>query len=524
MSCTARRPLLALIMVVLLVLAPVAARAENPSTMPFDLRPGTIGTDVEIPNPLRGQYAWYGQDPTPELSGPDLYERVFWSDLESADQTFTTWPIGEGLRRAANRGGTYAFRVMAVCQACSSTKSTLPPHLDSATGTWTATLEKGGQVRLPDWNSETFLSEWEELMAHLGTRYDGNPRLGYIDVGGYGNWGEWHAFPFEQSYPGPQGQRDVSLASSLRMVRAVEKSFPRTTIVLNTTGARNSRADGTALPVGKSSYEWSNRLRQDVLALDDRIGLRNDCLGAGLSQEHAVRGLAEASRYGQAVGGRDPLQRWRTAPFVTEWCGNNKPPTDFNRNGVFEDGEYDDYNGNGMIETWEKGSGGHFWNGLEQVEGWHVSLLSSGNYTGPLSSFPAQDRADFRRANPWSGYRYQIERARGEIRLGGQSTVTTTWRNLNVAPAYRDWDVYVELRRPTGEVVAYARAELDLAEVLPGRAYEVTTTVDTRSVGSGEYELAVLVLDPTGTLPHMRLANSGTATDGSLVIGRARLG
>ena len=29
-------------------------------------------------------------------------------------------------------------------------------------------------------------------MAELGKRYAAEPALGWVDVGGYGAWGEWH--------------------------------------------------------------------------------------------------------------------------------------------------------------------------------------------------------------------------------------------------------------------------------------------------------------------------------------------
>ena len=38
---------------------------------------------------------------------------------------------------------------------------------------------------IPDWNSEAFLSGYERLMAALGAKYANDPRLGYVDVGGY---------------------------------------------------------------------------------------------------------------------------------------------------------------------------------------------------------------------------------------------------------------------------------------------------------------------------------------------------
>ena len=495
------------------------AVAAPPVKGSFDIRPEVVAADVELTNPMRGQYSWYDRNPTPDLLGPDHYDRMFWNEVESDDQEFDTWKIDAGLARAEAAGGTYGFRIMSVCDWCSADMIVLPEQLREDDGTWIA-QGQSGPLEIPDWNSEEFLSQWEELMDHLGQKYDGDPRLGWVDVGGYGNWGEWHSYPFESQYEtSPGGQTDITLESSLRMIRAVEEAFPTTPIVLNTTGSRVADAQGVPISDGESSFEWSNQLWQGALGMDDRIGVRNDCLGAGLEQMHAKEGLEEASRYAQEIGGHDPLERWRTAPVVSEWCGATKPPVDIDGNGVIDEWERHDYTGDGIVEDWElEAPYGSFDKGLAQVEDWHVSLLSSDNYTGPLSAFPEQDQADFWEANLRSGYRYQVDRVRGELKAGGASTFTTTWQNVNVAPTYHDWDVVYELKRPGSDtVVASFTSEVELSTVLPGTV-EVTDTFDTRDLKPGNYELSIKVVDPEGYFTPMNLAIGGAQDDGSYLL------
>ena len=44
----------------------------------------------------------------------------------------------------------------------------------------------------PDWNNEAFLSSWERADGRASARsYANDQRLGYVDVGGYGKYGEW---------------------------------------------------------------------------------------------------------------------------------------------------------------------------------------------------------------------------------------------------------------------------------------------------------------------------------------------
>lgn len=54
-------------------------------------------------------------------------------------------------------------------------------------------------------------------MQALGQRFNGDPRLAYVDVGGYGNWGEGHNWPYEQQYQSggsQETQQEISLASA----------------------------------------------------------------------------------------------------------------------------------------------------------------------------------------------------------------------------------------------------------------------------------------------------------------------
>ncbi|RKP50557.1 beta-galactosidase [Trinickia fusca] len=49
-----------------------------------------------------------------------------------------------------------------------------------------------GHYFVPDWNDRFVINRIRALLAMLGRRYDGDPRIGTIDIGIYGSWGEWH--------------------------------------------------------------------------------------------------------------------------------------------------------------------------------------------------------------------------------------------------------------------------------------------------------------------------------------------
>lgn len=221
----------------------------------------------DLANPMRGEYEWLGSSTVPDgYPAKDVYYRdqVAWSRIEPSPGVFDFSWFDEGLTRARTLGGRFGFRVMAWCPGC---------WLD-ATPSW---LPRQPGTDIPDWDSEVFLSSWEQLMAALGQRYAADPALGWVDVGGYGAWGEWHN--------GGQGA-EISVPDAVRVMSAVLADFPTQHVVVNAMVPKYVTA---------------------AMALSSRMGLRVDCLG-----ERDMFSLLPTSPALQ--------QRWRTAPVLSEWC------------------------------------------------------------------------------------------------------------------------------------------------------------------------------------------------------------
>jgi hypothetical protein len=205
---------------------------------------------------------------------PDGYDRdkVYWGRLETSPGVFNTTWIDEGLAAAKARGGRYGFRVMAYCPGCWMDQRVDWPKV---TPTW---LPKQPNTDIPAWNSEEFLSGWERLMTELGKRYGQDPRLGWVDIGGYGSYGEWHL---------SAGGEKITDANGLRIVQAVNRAFPNKLLVIN----------------AMTSVEFTLA----ALATNPKLGIRTDCLGA----PNMYSMLAVDAR----------LQNvWKTAPIISEWC------------------------------------------------------------------------------------------------------------------------------------------------------------------------------------------------------------
>ena len=123
-------------------------------------------------------------------------------------------------------------------------------------------------------------------MAALGKRYANDKRLGYVDVGGYGKFGEWWV---------DKGTPRITPANGLRMVKVVTKAFPAKHVLLNTM----TDIDFTV----------------SALAANPNLGIRTD-----------TPGLPGDVLYGDGLGRHPGLQSvWKTARFLSEWGTTGDP-------------------------------------------------------------------------------------------------------------------------------------------------------------------------------------------------------
>lgn len=263
----------------------VAARsAEAATTAPkaVSVTKTYVLPSTDLPNALRGQYKWMGYDSQPtSYPSRDVYYRdqVYWGRIEPARGQYDFRWLEDGLKKAGASRSKFGFRVMAYCPGC---------WMDQRnTADWPRVtpsfVPRQPGTDIPDWNSEQFLSSWEALMAELGRRYGKDPRLGYVDVGGYGKYGEWWV---------DKGQTRITDANGLRLIAAVNKAFPTKHVLINT----------------MTSVDFTLK----ALATNPRMGLRTDSLGAP-----NMHSMAAVDTRLQSV--------WKTRPFFTEWATTGDP-------------------------------------------------------------------------------------------------------------------------------------------------------------------------------------------------------
>lgn len=243
--------------------SPVAIMTRSPTGIVYELPTAAAG---DVPNSGRGQYDWL-QVPSPVswLTSSDVYwrDQIQWgAQVERSRGAYDFSVFDRGLAEAEARHGRFMFRIMAYCPGCG----------DNLTPGYVPRQATGA----PDWNSPEFLEAWERLMSSLGDRYRDDPRLGPVDVGGYGAWGEWLS--------PPTAGTPITPENANRMVRAVLDAFPHTFVLMN----------------------FVQPYADAAVALSPRVGLRFDCIG-GLPLSLAP--LPETV-----------AQLWRRSPVAGEWC------------------------------------------------------------------------------------------------------------------------------------------------------------------------------------------------------------
>lgn len=199
------------------IMATVLAASSFAPAEEFTLRydPTKAGAD----NPLKGFMPYVGEYDFPYSLE---YTYLAMSDLRPAaaryDFATTVEPF---LNDVASRGNHAVFRVFIDYP---EERFALPADLVAAGVKLTPYTDYGGG-KSPDYNNPKLVTAMEELIAKLGARYDGDPRIGFIEVGMLGFWGEWHTYPHDELFASPATQQ--------RILTAYARAFTKTHLLVS---------------------------------------------------------------------------------------------------------------------------------------------------------------------------------------------------------------------------------------------------------------------------------------------------
>jgi hypothetical protein len=427
----------------------------------------------------------------------NYYTRFNWRDIESDNtQGSYSWTIFDAFaQQAIDDGAMFSFGIMPVCDGC-GTAGTIPTYLhnlmqkESATPDW---QYKSEGIWIPNWNSPSWQARWSALLQavanHINTTtYKGVPlknALYYVDVRGYGNWGEWHTYPWRTSTP----SNAVATAASLKgIIDAVKAAFPNNQLVI-AMGAFDTQNDSRVpAEVGYYALTTTNNFGQ--------IGWRRDNLGDGGYNSWLTANPAtyNGQKFSDLV-----MNKWKYAPIGGEPAngGNDKTGADASTSCGYP-----------MCDL------------VNEVNLFHLSSFGNGNY-GTASKSNAQMTAAIRAASLACGYRLVLTGGSMTTNLssGSAFNITLNWQNIGVAPVYENWNVVYELRDASGKVVWTGTSAFTPKAFLPqGSPTAASDNFTLGSVSPGTYSMYLIVRDPVNYKKPLPLAITGRNSDGSYLL------
>lgn len=441
---------------------PVAVAAEAPGQW-VSLSPGPAPASNPLEGfvPFAGSYGgvpysmeWFYLPVSSVVVGSGTYD---WSALESQ------------LNAIAGRGHQAAFRFYLDYPGKASG---IPRYLlDAGLLTRTYTDHDNGGVSLsPDYDDPRLVSALDGFIAALGARYDGDARIGFVQMGLLGFWGEWHTYPHD-GWASTENWF-ASSATQQRILEDYTKAFTKTKLQVRYPGTANS-----ALNVG---------YHDDSFAVETLPGT----------------GWHFVDKLNQAGAG----DKWLTQPVGGELrveiqgCIFDAPSSC----PVIEAGADNDFAGS--------------------VQATHASWLLNQHAFAP--GYTGQALSNAIAGAQSLGYRFQA--AAFAVTRGastGQNSLSVKVSNVGVAPFYYDWPVQVAAVDKTGKIARTWTTSWKLTDLKPGNPVQWNTAMASNGLAAGYYTLVMRPVNPLTNGMPLRFANASQdqTIAGWLTLGRTYL-
>lgn len=441
-------------------------------------------TAAEVQNGGRGVEQWHNAFDVPVygtgVKAMDVYYRFGWYQVEGSTQGSYNWTYLDGLiNTAITNRQKFSFGIMTLNPdgggvSYSGGSSYYPQYLHTLMQGETVKDWLKNGVWVPNYNSVNYqnrlLALNQAINAHLetgsfnGVKY--KDVIGYIDIRGFGSWGEWHYGSLVDNINQlPAGQLPTS-ASLKKIIDAHLLGFPNYRLVAMIAGFD---AGSTGIPLFYSPADVAYYL---LTAKNNagEIGIRRDQWGA---TDDYIAGLMEnnTASYNGVTLKSLIMNKWKVAPVVGE------PPS-------WNDNDF------AALPT--------------QVKLYHACSFGNGNYGAAINSTIS---ANVKSASFYAGHRLTIKSA--SVTTGSTTTITLNWENKNSGldwtPTYENWDVVYSVN---GTVIGKSSFN--------PRLFTGTKSITDSFTGVPKGILTVKVVDPAGYRKVMNLGITGQNTDNSI--------
>jgi len=443
--------------------------------------------------------------PVNQENSLDVYYRFAWTQIDDgANEPNYDWGYFDGLVRSAiDNGQRLSFGIMTY--NADRGENEYPDGSSANYPLWlhrqmqnesdnNKDWQKNG-IWMPNWNSENYIEGLralhQEMRDHLlETSYTPNdgPNAGkevlfadaiqFIDIRGFGSWGEWHVSGVCTWSTFPAG-RQPTINALKAIIDTHTEVFDKWPLVIMVaaydSGASFIDAFHPYPEVGHYAHYARNAWGQ--------VGFRKDQWSA---DDQYLSSVLENNPYtfdGSPTFGELARNKYKTGPITGEPPGWNT---------------------------------GNFYDLVRQVELYHGTSIGNGNYGGYPSAL--ESRENIRAGFALLGSKIQI--SGGSFSFTNTSaSVTLNWKNGGVCPVYMNWDVELRLYYESGQVEYAKKSSHEVKFFLPTTTPVAVTDSLAFSLPQGAYKLAVVITDPTGYRQPMPLYNEDRQSDGSYIIG-----
>lgn len=394
------------------------------------------------------------------------YIRYDWADLNPEDGVYDFEPIERAMEFFSEHGLPFYFRIM--CANFHSGKYFSAPEWVFRKGAKFSEFEgmeydaDGGKKSklhaAPRFDDPVFIAEHGKFIKALAERFDGDPRLGGLDLGSFGNWGEWHCHGLGLGNPNM-----YPFEVRKRYADMYLENFRKSDLFFMTDDAEifaYARGDGK----------------------EPRVGMRRDGVG---SPGHFKRWIGTETYKGV----REMGDIWKYKPVFFEFYGD----VDFLKK-----------------EGWD----------VVFSAGWlldnHVSLINE----IPLRPEMLKDGSDWRKAIDrvclFAGARLVPQRAEA-VYADGKLSVKISGVNKGASRIYLPYRMIYEVRDSSGKLAARQVSSCDPCGIFPGD-FEIYDNFEV-FLAPGRYSLSLRICHTGGVFRDFLFAVKTCNADGSLDLG-----
>lgn len=211
----------------------------------------TEGTWVFVPEFEYGPYGSLNNKAWDLVTYGSGYQK--WNKLNPAKDVYDWTELDKLLDALAEHNMGYALRVLPYSPSFVKGDDTPEEEYDwtpkfvyeSGAKKITATVQWNGyRATVPVWDDPVYLQAAKDFGTALAQKYDGDPRIEYIDIRSFGEWGEWHASHLN-------GSEMPSEAVQIEMLDHYASVFKKTLLVLPSSGMGDVYTHALSLGITK---------------------------------------------------------------------------------------------------------------------------------------------------------------------------------------------------------------------------------------------------------------------------------